>query len=75
MFLTHEMHDSGSVSEFTKHGISFVADNLVMVRFLEADLELKRYIRVIKMRNSGHSTILHELKINNGKVFIVTSQG
>lgn len=75
MLLTHEMHDSGSVSELTKHGISFVADNLIMLRFLERDMELKRYIRVIKMRSSNHSTGLYELKMEKGKVLIESSLG
>ncbi len=75
MLFTHEMHDLGSVSELTKHGISFIADNLIMLCFIERDRELKRYIRIIKMRNSNHSTILHELKIEKGKMSIGSSLG
>lgn len=70
VLLTHEMHDSFSVSELTRHGISYVADNLIILRFFEKDLELKRFLRVIKMRNSKHVTTLHELKVEDDRVII-----
>lgn len=70
VLLTHEIHDSYCVSELTKHGISFVADNLIMLRFAEKDLELKRFIRVIKMRNGKHATTLHELKFTDDRLII-----
>jgi len=73
VLLTHEMRHSADLEGFTKHGISFVSDNLIMLRFMEKDMELKRYIRVVKMRGSSHSTSLHELKIGKGKVWIESS--
>lgn len=64
VLLTHEMHDSSTLSSLTKHGISFVADNLILLAFKEDGNTLKRYLRVVKMRGSGHSTELKELIID-----------
>jgi len=64
VLLTHEMHDSSALSALTKHGISFVADNLLLLAFKEDGVNLRRYLRVVKMRGSRHSTELKELIIN-----------
>ena len=64
VLLTHEMRGSLDFSAMTKHGISFVADNLLLLSFKEDGNNLKRYLRVIKMRGSRHSTELKELIIN-----------
>jgi len=60
----HEIHDSHLVSEVTKHGISFVADNIILLRFLEEGTNVKRYLRIVKMRCSGHLTKMKELHIS-----------
>ncbi|HBF40120.1 MAG TPA: circadian clock protein KaiC [Firmicutes bacterium] len=70
VMLTHEMHDSAQVGELTKHGISFVADNLILLRYEENGADLKRYLRIIKMRLSKHSSSLRELVIGDNKVII-----
>ncbi len=66
VLLTHEMHNVEKVFELTKHGISYVADNLILLRYLEEGLDLKRYLRVVKMRASSHATMLRELLIGPG---------
>ncbi|HEX3048233.1 MAG TPA: ATPase domain-containing protein, partial [Bacillota bacterium] len=71
VLLTHEMHDSAQVSELTKYGISFVADNLILLRYLEEDLEVKSFIRVVKMRSSKHAKTIHELRIEDDKVEVI----
>lgn len=64
VLMTHEMRDSSTVSPLTKHGVSFVADNLLLLAFKEEDIQLKRYLRIVKMRGSRHSTELNELIID-----------
>lgn len=64
VLLTHELHDAGHLGELTKHGISFVADNVLLLRFLECDLDVVRHICVVKMRGSRHSSTLRELIID-----------
>jgi len=70
VLLTHEMHGSLNPSAMTKHGISFVADNLLLLSFKEDGGTLKRYLRVVKMRGSCHSTELKELIVNKNGVLI-----
>jgi RecA-superfamily ATPases implicated in signal transduction len=63
VLLTHEMQDP-SLSTLTKHGISFIADNLLLLTLKEDGINLKRYLRVVKMRGSTHSNELKELTID-----------
>jgi circadian clock protein KaiC len=69
--LTHELHHSGDVSEFTKHGISFVADNLILLEMKEIGMDIKRVLRIVKVRASKHEMGLKEFTINNHSVEIV----
>ena len=62
--LTNEIHNSAIASELTKHGISYVADNLILLKFIESDFELKRYLRVVKMRGSSHANTITEVVID-----------
>ncbi|KGK91189.1 hypothetical protein DP73_04955 [Desulfosporosinus sp. HMP52] len=70
VLLTHEMHNTGTIEPMTKHGVSFVADNLLLLTYQEHEISLKRYIRVVKMRGSHHSTELKELIIDRNGLSI-----
>jgi circadian clock protein KaiC len=63
VLLTHEISDSAQVSKLTKHSISFVSDNIIMLRFVEQGVNLRRFLRVVKMRAVRHSTELKEVII------------
>lgn len=65
VFLTHEMRNSDDISKFTKHGISYIADNLLLLRFIEQGMDIKRYLRVLKMRGCNHSTEMRLLHIDS----------
>jgi circadian clock protein KaiC len=45
-------------------GMTFVADNIIVLRYVEVEGEIKRAVGVLKMRGSGHDTSLHELLID-----------
>jgi len=70
VLLTHEMQTTSTISALTKHGVSFVADNLLLLTFKEEDKDLNRYLRIVKMRGSSHSTGLKELIIDGTGVSI-----
>ncbi|MFZ5944474.1 MAG: ATPase domain-containing protein [Bacillota bacterium] len=70
VLLTHELHETDTFSKLTKHGISFVADNLILLRYIEEGLDVKRFLRVVKMRGSQHSSLLSELRIENSRLKI-----
>lgn len=67
IYLTHEIHE-GNVSELTKHGISYVADNIILLRYIETDFQIKRSLRIVKMRASKHDPGFHELRIENDTI-------
>lgn len=63
LMLTHEVFNPSGISELTKHGISYVADNLIQLVHKEFHRDIKHYLRVVKMRGSSHSTSLREFSI------------
>lgn len=52
--LTHET-PYGSFSEATRHGISYIADNLIVLHSDIVDLTVKIFLHVVKMRGSSHA--------------------
>lgn len=48
----------------TKHGFSYVADNIIMFKYLEADFKIRRLVGVLKMRGSGHRTEMREFIVD-----------
>jgi circadian clock protein KaiC len=69
--ITHEMHHSVKVDELTKYGISFVADNLILLQNKESELQVRKFLRVIKVRSSAHEMDLREFRITCGGVEII----
>jgi circadian clock protein KaiC len=65
--LTNELHSSMNVVEYTKHSISYIADNLVLLETKEEGSDVKRYIRIVKARSCNHDLSLKE--------FVITSDG
>lgn len=68
--MVHEIHESMHVLELTKYGISFVADNLILLQSKEIGLDIKRYIRVVKCRSSYHEMGLKEYRITQDGILI-----
>lgn len=54
----------------TTHQISYLADNLIFLRYLEIDGELRKAIGVLKKRYSGFETSLRELRIDSDGLHI-----
>ena len=47
------------------HGLSFIADNIVLLRYTELESEIRRALVVVKMRDSDHTKSLVEFEITN----------
>jgi circadian clock protein KaiC len=47
------------------HGLSFIADNIILLRYTEIDSEIRRALVVVKMRDSDHTKSLVEFEITN----------
>ncbi|ATB50656.1 ATPase domain-containing protein [Corallococcus macrosporus] len=50
---------------FPMKGISMVAENVLFLRQAELDSELRRFVTVLKLRNSPHDVALRELRISS----------
>jgi circadian clock protein KaiC len=50
---------------FTPNVISFLADDLISLRYVEVDRELKKVAAVVKMRGSQHSKAYREYEITD----------
>ncbi|HEX3037869.1 MAG TPA: ATPase domain-containing protein [Oscillospiraceae bacterium] len=73
--MIHEIHESIHVLEMTKHGISFVADNLILLQSKEIGLDMKRYVRIVKCRSSYHEMGLKEYQITKNGIQIDNETG
>jgi len=71
--MTHEIHQSFQVSELTKHGISFVADTLILLLYKDTELEIKRYLRIVKSRSTHHEMALREYRITSSGISIISN--
>jgi len=53
------------------HGLAFVADNVVLLRYAEIDSEVHRVLGVIKMRDGDHGKGLVEIAIRSSGMEVV----
>jgi circadian clock protein KaiC len=63
IFMTVEVVEAFDELRFSPHEVSFLTENLFMLRYAEIDGELKKVFAIVKMRKSGHSVQLHEFEI------------
>ena len=62
--MTSEVPEFLGATRVSGHGISPVADNLILMRYLEIDGRLERAISVLKARGIAHDTAVRRLVIN-----------
>jgi circadian clock protein KaiC len=60
---TMEVTQGEDELRFTPNVISFLADDLISLRYVEVDRELKKVAAVVKMRGSQHSKAYREYEI------------
>jgi circadian clock protein KaiC len=60
----------GSDLSITSRGLSYIVDNILILRYVELAGQIRRAITVLKNRGSDHDKSLHELMMRNGKVMI-----
>jgi circadian clock protein KaiC len=63
VLMTVEVTESFTDLHFSPHAISFLADDLILQRYVEIEGQLRRMISVVKMRSSGHSHDLREYQV------------
>jgi circadian clock protein KaiC len=64
---TVEVEDNFTSLQFSHYAISFLTDDIVRLRYVEIDGQLRKTMVVIKMRGGNHSKDIRE--------YVITSQG
>jgi circadian clock protein KaiC len=63
--MTMEVAELLGTSQLTGHGVSSIADNVVVLRYVEVDGHLERAVFVLKARGLGHATELRRFRIDD----------
>ncbi len=71
LLLTAEIEQLLGTAQLTGHGISFIADNLIQMRYVEIEGRLERAISVIKARGIHHDSELRSFTIGAGGLQVV----
>jgi circadian clock protein KaiC len=64
---TVEVEDNFTSLQFSHYAISFLTDDIIRLRYVEIDGQLRKMMVVIKMRGGNHSKDIRE--------YVITSQG
>jgi len=65
VLLTVELVESFEGSRFSPYLVSFLADDLVLLRYIEIESRLAPVIVIVKMRSSQHSRAVHAVEITH----------
>ncbi|MGH7966134.1 MAG: ATPase domain-containing protein [Candidatus Binatia bacterium] len=67
---TVELDESFAEFRFSHYTVSFLADDIIRLRYLDLDGVLRRILTVVKMRDSDHSKDIREYEITNKGVVL-----
>jgi circadian clock protein KaiC len=70
VLMTAELEDQYSALRFSTYGNAFLADAIVMHRYVELEGQLRRVISVVKVRGSDHSKDIRFFDIGNDQITI-----
>ena len=65
LLMTMEIPELLGTGQLTGHGISSIADNLVVLRYVEVQAHLERAVLVLKARGIGHNTELWRFVVDD----------
>ena len=63
--LTNEIPQLFGTMTLSEHGVSFISDNVILLRYVELASRITRAISVLKMRGSNHDKALREYRITS----------
>jgi circadian clock protein KaiC len=67
---TVEVVTSFTDLQFTPHSISFLTDDIVMMRYIEIESQLRKIVTVVKMRGGSHSKDIREYDITDAGMVV-----
>ena len=70
VLMTAELEDRYTVLRFSSYGNAFLADAIIMQRYVELAGQFRRVISVIKLRGSAHSKDVRFFDIDDGTTII-----
>lgn len=73
--LTNEIPELFGPLQLSAHGISFISDNVILLRYVEMGSVLRRGISVLKMRGHDHDKTVCEFEISNHGLNILPGFG
>lgn len=65
LMLINESYNLFGTPQISRQGISYIADNIIFLQYLEHGLDIRRLIGVLKMRGSRHQTVIREYAIGD----------
>ncbi|MEO1378087.1 MAG: ATPase domain-containing protein, partial [Cyanobacteria bacterium J06635_10] len=68
--LTNEIPEMFGPFQLSEYGVSFVVDNVILLRYLELSGRMGRAINIMKVRGSEHSKEIRYFEINNDGIQI-----
>jgi circadian clock protein KaiC len=68
---TVEVEDNFTSLQFSHYAVSFLTDDIIRLRYVEIDGQLRKTIVVIKMRGGNHSKDIREYVINEKGVVVI----
>jgi len=68
---TVEIEDSFTAFQFSHYAISFLTDDIIRLRYVEIDAQLRKVLVVVKMRGGNHSKDIREYVITDQGVVII----
>ena len=68
---TVEIEDSFTSFEFSHYTISFLTDDIIRLRYVEIDGQLRKVMVVVKMRGGNHSKDIREYVITDEGVVVI----
>ena len=69
---TVEVEDSFTSMPLSHYGISFLTDDMIRLRYVEIDGQLRKVMMVIKMRGGSHSKDIREYVINDKGIVVIS---
>jgi circadian clock protein KaiC len=69
---TVEVEDNFSALQFSHYAISFLTDDIIRLRYVEIDGQLRKVMVVIKMRGGNHSKDIREYVITGKGVVVIS---
>jgi len=68
---TVEIEDSFTAFQFSHYAVSFLTDDIIRLRYVEIDGQLRKVLVVVKMRGGNHSKDIREYVITDKGVVVI----